>query len=195
MAKIGGLSLLLLVATVGCGARTSFESTDPPDAGSDEYGRPLALPRPVCPNAVPEIGTRCTPNGIECSYGESLAFGCRRSLVCNGRWEVERTGECTVYPSTCPEEPSPGESCYARFWSYDPLCEYEAGIGCHCSSEWECYGPPDDPNCPTIPPNLGEGCAIEGLYCRYGDPCRHGHSLLCGHGAWEQRGYYCAALP
>jgi hypothetical protein len=89
-------------------------------------------------------------------------------------------------------------------------CEYADGVGCYCvgnrsaaqggivgdSGLWKCYGPPKNGACPELLPNLGEGCAVNGQNCVYGQVTQQCFSpyarVVCESGAWQDAGGDCA---
>jgi hypothetical protein len=48
---------------------------------------------------------------------------------------------------------------------------------------WVCAPPPSDARCPGEIPQLGGGCADQGLDCNYG--CQDPMHVQCNNGAWE----------
>ena len=165
--------------------------------------RVSAIPGPSCPADEPLAGSACNLNGTECTFGDSATADCRRYYRCtNSEWELpaERNASCVSQPaSQCPREPSPEGRCTAGDVDVFVPCEYNDGIACYClgnpvgvpgaTGEWECYGPPAARQCPELLPNIGEGCAQTGQFCRYGVVglgCRTSYaSAYCYQGAWE----------
>jgi hypothetical protein len=175
-------------------------------------GSAVPLSRPACPEQEPAAGTDCGLEGIECSYGSSVVWMCRHLATCwHYSWQVIRNpcpqppeGFCPEAPPTdgqeCTPDPAitPIEVARVLLWA---TCVYDGGVACECFSwcgdvascpfRWECFGPPDDPDCPLVVPNLGQGCATEGTECNYGDPCKTGERVICRDGLWQRAGYPC----
>lgn len=172
-------------------------------------GRATATRSPVCPSEEPEVAQPCEEEGITCTYGESVTAFCRRYYECaNLSWQLQegRTAGCAFQPETfCSAEPAPGSECTVGQVSVFVPCEYSAGVACYCignpvgvpgaPGEWECYGPPRNASCPELLPNLGEGCAASGQFCRYGivtQACYAPYAqVYCYQGAWEAMGAGC----
>lgn len=173
--------------------------------GSASGPRAVPLPRPSCPEDEPEEGSDCSQEALRCSYGSSARPDCRPTYACTGgAWKATEVftnaSACTeAPPAQCPDSlPEDGAACATG--SGIP-CEYGSTL-CYCptlcgpaspnhcpngKNHWHCYDPPEDPECPELPPNLGEGCAQQGVECYYGDPCSQssGRSFFCREGVWE----------
>lgn len=206
----------LLPATGGCLGTTdegeggySTSSEDPRNIPCVLGGcaptpdRLTARPGPACPAEEPVPGSGCNADGMDCTFGNSATAHCRRYYRCEtGVWVFpnDRNATCSSQPaSQCPRDPSPEGECTAGEVDVFVPCEYSSGIACYClgnpvgipgaTGEWECYGPPPNPECPEILPNIGEGCARTGQFCRYGVVglgCRSSYaSVYCYRGGWE----------
>jgi hypothetical protein len=173
-----------------------------------EVQRPKASAPPQCPAGEPSAGTACTHESLRCSYGDSRTAQCRHIDECtNGFWQADTSildrYSCDPLPADyCPSEPHHQQPCTIGIVGMP--CEY-GELSCVCYARdpapgkhgnWLCYGPPANPECPAIAPNLGAGCGSKGLACNYdGDAClaAPNSSLFCFDGAWEQgEGYNCA---
>ena len=158
--------------------------------------RPSPLPRPACPPLPPSVGDGCEVERLRCSYGAGHPE-CHTYFDClGGTWQATigapGVGAC-VQPTNCPSEPSSRERC--AFETSVP-CEYP-GQSCVCYARWGgpvgnwlCYGPPRDVKCPATLPNLGEGCAEQGVACSYGQYDCNSPSftgVFCFRGQWEQQ--------
>ncbi len=165
--------------------------------------RPAELPRPSCPETLPDIGGACDLEGLDCSYGDSLTSYCREYRVCTNRtWKTHpsRAGRCQSHPPEfCPEMPQDGASCITGSIDSVIPCEYSGSIACYCLGSppntegaegfWECYAPPRNGECPEVLPNVGDGCSINGKTCHYGIPAQGCGApyveVFCYQGAWE----------
>ena len=114
----------------------------------------------VCPDAMPNDGEACTPDGLECSYGDC----CPSAASCvDGKWETYIT-DCAEQP--CPEvPPAAGDSC-ACFSS--PTCAYDQCATSGNNVTATCDG--------TVwqvatEPCMAVTCGNEGLECNAGDLC------------------------
>lgn len=136
----------------------------------DTSARPVPEARPQCPVQEPAVGTECGVRGLVCGYGDSPRAECRRVLECSDVWQVPEWLSHLVCIDDesigCPEaSPNHGEECDLAL--RDTPCFY--GVNqCSCrAGAWFCHGPPEDPRCPAILPNLGEGCDEVGVACAY----------------------------
>jgi hypothetical protein len=78
----------------------------------------------------------------------------------------------------------------------DAMCSCMNGVHWASGSDrWLCYGPPRDADCPKSLPNIGEGCATQGVQCSYLEGCDVPpySTVFCRNGAWEEgeRGTPC----
>jgi hypothetical protein len=173
-----------------------------------ELERPVPDPRPVCPESEPQVGDSCTEAGLLCSYGEAATSSCRAYYQCSeGSWTLDTRLDPERYPCEppaghCPPEPPTlGDGCtpppgYTPCVYEDVMCSCVAGNHWATSAEqWLCYGPPDDPSCPALLPNIGEGCSTQGVQCSYVEDCEFPpySTVFCYDGAWEEgtRGTPC----
>jgi len=162
--------------------------------------RPVPGPRPICPESEPSVAEACTDPGIVCGYGDSVTPTCRTYYECAGTtWRLDPRGErypCDEPPpGFCPPDPPPHNTSCTPVPGRAP-CVY-AGVTCGCVSgmhwatfgeQWLCYGPPSDPTCPETLPNIGEGCATQGVQCSYIEDCDLPpySTVFCRNGAWEE---------
>lgn len=172
--------------------------------------RVLAPPRPACPGDEPEEGAACQMGGLSCSYGRSAAAFCRRYYECVGSaWVVpeNRQSICENQPADfCPVSPEENAECtVGKIPDFVP-CEYPGAIVCYCMGNprfqvgapglWECYGPPQNPACPELLPNIGDGCAKTAQFCSYGiveQGCYAPYAnVYCYQGQWEIAGATCS---
>jgi hypothetical protein len=156
------------------------------------------VPRPKCPEELPEAGDPCTVANLVCGYGNRARSDCRALFTCTqSKWKAS-PWPCLAAPDGfCPAAPPPiGESCdVTRFANFGtvPICEYGTTVACYCAGNrlmdphvWGCNAPPTTEGCPEVPPNVGEGCSAQGLECTYGGPCQPGGGRwFCRNGAWE----------
>ncbi|MFZ5892345.1 MAG: hypothetical protein ACOY0T_14900 [Myxococcota bacterium] len=163
------------------------------------------LPRPACPPDKPTQGSACSAE-LTCSYGATSNWHCRSIFVCDGTVWDERQVECdTQAQSACPTSPpSSGDACSPQGTTKNllDLCGYADGNVCACyvctdrsptfpacsssGPRWSCAKPPVDLDCPLLPPNAGEGCAINGKECVYGpEGCGSRVTTFCHVGTWE----------
>jgi len=173
-----------------------------------QVDRPKPSAPPVCPATEPGAGSACANESLRCSYGDSSTAQCRRIHQCMaGTWEADTSissrYSCDPLPADyCPAEPHHQQPCTIA--TVGMPCTY-GELSCVCFARdpapgkpgnWLCYGPPANPACPALVPNLGAGCASKGLACNYdGDACQAApnSSLFCFDGAWEEgEGYNCA---
>jgi hypothetical protein len=164
--------------------------------------RPAPLPPPVCPLAEPTLGEPCPSDELECSYGGTVSTHCRHLFRCaEGQWQArERFDYCQSLPEQfCPAEPRHLADCTTGSFNPYVPCEYANAVSCYRfgpmfggRGRWECFGPPQNPDCPEVIPNLGDGCEIRGQYCNYGAydaSCASPYSdVYCYEGAWEDGG-------
>jgi hypothetical protein len=219
----GSFLLALLTVVAGCSGKTEptlGPGEDPASGESADYacvlgdcetiGRRAAdLTSPFCPVAEPTTGSPCTKDGQQCSYGDAPSAYCRRFLECvESVWRVPsvpRTA-CQAQPDGfCPSAPDPGGACTTNAVDYNVPCSYDSGVYCYClgnplrrpgiAGVWECYGPPRNGRCPEVLPNLGDGCARSGQYCKYGIVewgCFAPYAnVYCERGAWRLAGEAC----
>lgn len=156
----------------------------------------------------PDVGAACQGEA-RCGYGDSAAPQCRTVYDCaGGAWQADdslkQRYSCEPLPDDyCPSRPQHERSCVIGTPGLG--CQYDGDLTCVCRARepapgkngtWICFGPPANPRCPAVMPNLGEGCADQGLACNYDtDGCTAApiSSLFCFEGAWEQgEGYVCA---
>lgn len=168
------------------------------DQCPDDVGaRPVPLPRPICPSVEPGEGEPCEiASALACGYGDSPMVGCRTYFECDEVWQEPTWTERLPCPTDfdCPEaKPVSGSVCPGEELPY--TCSYAQAVRCSCRSislggptYWGCQGPPVDVRCPAQLPNLGEGCAENGLNCYYvssGCGAAPSSSVRCFQGAWQ----------
>jgi hypothetical protein len=160
--------------------------------------REKPLPPPVCPDLEPGDGEACDPDRLICSYGDSPTPLCRRYYHCDaGRWALDRALECQKLPDDyCPAAPAQGKACVVEVPGLP--CSFDDDVSCVCvgslaargqPGSWHCYGPPSNKACPATLPNIGEGCATNGVQCNYAaDGCSAppNSTVYCFEGAWEE---------
>ena len=163
-----------------------------------------------CPVHVPAVGSECAKPGQTCGYGDSPRPECRELVVCgNARsgksvWE-DRSGSCVgPPPAYCPaEQPLDGSSCELPMIADAPIaCTFDSAA-CYCTPclglrcldpapTWVCVEGGLETGCPTVAPNLGTVCTVEGLDCTFGNPCRGiGTVLACRGRAWTEGDVTC----
>jgi hypothetical protein len=146
----------------------------------------------VCPKTLPTAGGLCS-DGLVCSYTADVRTACRPIAKCGGgKWAINKP-ECEVLHG-CPAL-QVGAKCDAA--SANP-CMLNAtdGIYClctgcgnagACSSEtvWACAAGSGGSNCPKLPPNEGQMCAVDAP-CGYGS-CSTGNGVnaVCEAGTWN----------
>jgi hypothetical protein len=138
--------------------------------------RPQPLPRPSCPEQEPTLGDKCEHERERCGYGSASVALCRHYYDCiDGVWgpSTKNMSPCEAPPAVCsPTPPENGKACPG---DNGIPCDYDL-VSCFClgfrvfssPGAWFCYGPPRDPRCPAKLPNVGEGCADQGIACSYG---------------------------
>lgn len=204
----GGSSVVTSTATSGGAGGTNGTAPRQPvdpfpnDNPRTEGDRVKPGERVDCPDVEPAAGEECEKDGLDCSYGDSAVWKCRRKYTCDSHWA--RVGEdCEALPENyCTAEPSPGVACTpapSAIGPIAPTCEFESMI-CYCPTcdrfqpcdgdgtrEWICISPPADLDCPLLPPNIGEGCTEQAKHCVYGDTCLgNGVGVFCRGGVWEE---------
>jgi len=171
----------------------------------DDVPRPEPLPRPRCPESEPALDERCAEAGLLCSYGTSPTPHCRRYYKCEAETWIpdpaiyDQNYPCEELPSGyCPQEPAHETACTTAAFGLIP-CEYDA-LACYCVANtiepipgatgvWKCYGPPADAACPRVLPNIGEGCATQGVECNYTPYLCDAppySTVFCYQGEWEE---------
>jgi hypothetical protein len=169
--------------------------------------RPNSTARPVCPNLEPLLSAACYLDaGTVCSYGDDPRTACRHVYTCSkGNWTAMFTWSCPAITSYCPATaPAQQSNCMVPT---DPSVPCVFGdLSCYCGSPgiaagtaapWICYGPPANPACPAIAPNIGDGCSTQALECWYAPTgCDTPNSyVFCRNGQWEmEQGPPCAGL-
>jgi hypothetical protein len=156
------------------------------------------LPKPSCPEQPPESGSPCDSIDEQCSYGDETFWGCRSLFLCMPEGWLERERPCAEpQAGFCPAEIQPGQPCapanvspqtfaactYGSTACFCPTCDVD--WRCGFGQVWLCIAPPEDRDCPEVPPNAGDGCGETGQRCVYGDPCHGGVILFCRREAWE----------
>jgi hypothetical protein len=146
---------------------------------TDSGPRPTPLPRPLCPATEPKAGDTCSNASLYCEYGDSPAINCRTAYTCTKAdadtvWVADgalsKVYACNPAPS-CPSTPAPRPPC--DMGGLGSACKF-AGLVCSCilssheTPGWSCLGAPENPVCPEYLPNIGEGCAPNGVECMPG---------------------------
>lgn len=189
----------------GAGGNESVDRVDGSTIRRDgERSEPL--PTTVCPAQAPQEGSACDAEGVSCSFGDDPRWECRAIYHCRASsWEWVAPGDCLdTPPELCPSAPpESGHACApARGEPFvNPVACMYGERRCECYScathllshpvpceHWNCWGAPEDLDCPAAAPNAGDGClfAAQGKVCEYGDPCtRSGVSFLCRNRVWE----------
>lgn len=198
--SIGGSATSPSAGASGSAQASSLPCVDVPC--TDTGPRPTTLPRPQCPTTEPSVGDSCTINALYCGYGDSPAANCRRAYTCtqtNGssQWLLDATvtqaGPCVMpIAGQCPPAAAPRMPCDRGALSV--ACQYP-GLVCQCQLSsrdlpgWVCLGAPENILCPELLPNVGDGCAPNGIECDYAvnscDPTPN-RTLFCYQGAWER---------
>ena len=173
-----------------------------PGPCDDPRPRAVVLPRPVCPENPPVAGEPCDTSGLSCGYGGGKTPVCRELFECTGTWTRTEAplSYCPDLPAGyCPAAPPAlGDMCTISQFGIGVACEY-SDVVCRCTARfpvpggagnWACFGPPSDPECPATLPNIGEGCATDGVECWYDvegclDPRLY---VVCQDGAWTMSG-------
>jgi len=185
--------------TSGMGGMAITQAPTPCEGACMDTGpRPMPLPRPTCPTQQPQVGDACSVADLLCSYGDAPTPRCRAYYHCeNGSWAPDAA--LNNYPclmnADCPDVAANLSQCTLE--NAGIPCAYPDQL-CYCASGknkqagapgyWNCYGAPMNQNCPATLPNIGEGCAVQGLECHYAvDGCSAPpHStVFCREGAWE----------
>ena len=157
-----------------------------------------------CPQADPSEGAACRePTAPLCSYGDSPRPECRDLWTCtSGLWHAIHQG-CPQTPAGyCPDsQPLVRTSCSVSGPADWVACVYPGNVLCTCECDgagactpthFVCYPPPTTPGCPSILPNEGQPCAVQGTRCLYGNPCGNdGTAVLCRAGVWSAGLYTC----
>jgi hypothetical protein len=186
-------------STGSAGVAAIAQAPTPCEGGCMDTGlRPSPLPRPSCPLEEPQRGDPCSAEDLLCGYGDAPTPRCREYYRCqNGGWTKDPSLD--QYPcvmnTNCPDMAENLSACTLE--TAGVPCAYP-GLLCFCATGknsqpgargyWNCYGPPMNSDCPATLPNIGEGCAAQGLECHYAvDGCSAPpHStVFCREGAWE----------
>jgi len=229
--RVPSLALLAAVTalvglTLGCGgsvftgvtsggdsgtsdAGTHDSGPGPTDGGGgpDGFGDDSSTPwSPVCPVALPDAGTSCSKENMQCEYGSAWwSVSCDEVVQCqNGLW-------ATFKPSfdPCSAEPGPNPaSCPADFTSVPQgsacatngvSCIYDQGQ-CACqvplggpieidggTGYWGCV---PEQGCPFPRARLGTTCSIAAqVNCTY-EECSYAQT--CQAGVWQAEQEACA---
>ena len=113
------------------------------------------------------------------------------------KWALDASDAYPCVTATqCPSAPPQGAACQVEVpgvpCAYTGLlcfCEAASDAAAGADGHWGCYGPPADPACPALLPNLGEGCATQALECHYssnGCTAPPNSTVFCRGGAWEE---------
>ncbi len=186
-------------AAGGTGGAAIVQAPTPCEGPCMDTGpRPTPLPRPICPLQEPQVGEACSVPDLLCSYGDAPTPRCRGYYQCeNGSWTEDAA--LNNFPclanADCPATAANVSQCTLENTGIP--CAYPDQL-CYCASGknkqtgapgyWNCYGAPVNQDCPATLPNIGEGCAEQGLECHYAvDGCTAPpHStVFCRDGAWE----------
>lgn len=172
---------------VDSGAPVDSESPSDAPWGVPPDGGPWST---VCPANPPTKGGACSPEGVQCEYGDGWwNVSCDTVLECmNGTWSNYTPGSeaclpapgpnpsgCPINPGAIGSEsacPTPGLTCW-----------YGQGANCLCGSpfldagsepKWGCT---PEPGCPNARPRLGASCTTSPI-CLYagcfGEQCKNG---------------------
>jgi hypothetical protein len=161
-----------------------------------DRGVPDSISGSGCPASAPSGA--CAREGERCLYGDDIRVPCRTVATCKGgSWSLQAP-QCGN--QTCSGTPETLQSTQCNSAS-DVSC-LAAGVGewCEClvvpgppgATHWACFKPrTDNPAaCPTVPPNLGQPCAIASEFaCGYaagGTACNNGYLTQCRNGIWQQ---------
>ncbi len=209
-------SLTAALVFCGCGGGNVVSTSSPPDAdastaddapasmtadGAAEVSTKESGAKAGCPAVEPAQGLSCVGT-IDCAYSDSVRPDCRDRWSCrSGQWAVATPPCPQAPPGYCPSgQPSPSTSCTPMT---DPSaraeCEYPGNIFCQCvcpnsganagcaaTEQWVCWAPPAIAGCPSVVPNLGTACTVQGTQCTYGDPCNVGGvAVYCQAGIWQ----------
>jgi len=167
-------------------------------ACTNTSARPAPLPRPQCPELEPSAGAACSEADLRCSYGDAPTPRCRTYYRCSAsKWALDASDAYPCVTATqCPSAPPQGAACQVEVpgvpCAYTGLlcfCEAASDAAAGADGHWGCYGPPADPACPALLPNLGEGCATQALECHYasnGCTAPPNSTVFCRGGAWEE---------
>jgi len=172
-----------------------------PDGGGGDASMPWS---PVCPVGQPTVGAACSPENVQCEYGDSWwSVSCDLVTQCQGgQW-------ATFQPSfePCSAKPGPNDkSCPADFASVPQgtqcattglSCVYTQGE-CACQvplggpveidggiGDWGCV---PEQGCPFPRPRLGSACQGN-TTCTY-EACAYAQS--CMGGVWQAQPEACA---
>jgi len=149
----------------------------------------------VCPSTAPTVGSSCSPNGRDCSFGTSAFPECRTRLTCSGgKWAIGiNPGTCVnTAPSVCPAS-TPPASTACNAGDVGARCAYDPGTLCSCvnevcggtgcttlpSPQWVCGKVTT--GCPAQAPNSGSACDGSHPRCQY-EYC--GLTATCQSGFW-----------
>ena len=207
------MSTLSLTLAVGCGGSTAISPQDggPPDDGTNQKdtggqsdsGAPVdsgalidawGIPAdggpwsPECPATLPSQGAPCSPDMLQCEYGNAWwNVSCDMVVRCvGGSWANFQPGE-TCFPKPGPNSPScPMNPGMVAIGTACPqvgvTCWYGEGTNCVCNAPFTDGGPPEwfctpPTGCPGSRPRLGAGCTNSPL-CLYngcfGEECQNG---------------------
>ena len=213
MIRAWSAPLMLAVSggLVACGGSTTGrDSASSPgsDAGAAaDHGTQSANPSQggTCPTEVPSAGEACSL-GLDCSYGSSVRPDCRLRWSCPASadggpsvWRDVSMPCPQAPPGYCPTAQPDASSCIPMINPNERAsCEYPGSVICQCAcptsgpqlgcattESWVCYEPPVTSGCPSIVPNLGTACSVQGTQCLYGDPCNVGGlAVFCRAGVW-----------
>ncbi|MEZ4438618.1 MAG: hypothetical protein R3B72_05995 [Polyangiaceae bacterium] len=177
---IAATAVLAVPVAVGCGSPAAFER---------------------CPTDMPDVGDRCTDDGLACGYGPTCATQIR--FQCDdGFWGHEPTTAARSTSCECPAvEPKDGTFCSAEglscgygeqpcgLFARDLRCERGAWAVAEnvCNTPFECP--------PELPENKSS-CSVESYEnpeeCSYEvDGCTI--VATCGLDTWEVSTYGCPA--
>lgn len=175
----------LWLALLACRAEDTGGEADPP-----------IYQTVPCPAAEPTVGAKCT-GPMDCEYGDAVRPECRARFGCaeTTDWRWQEAADCTEAPAGFCPDTRPGETPCTPPISW-AACEYGNAV-CVCPCDpplegdghcapglWACFDPPTTEGCPTIAPNYGSPCSVQGLECNYGNVCDWGYSRFCYKGLW-----------
>ncbi len=196
--RFGVVVAAALLAFLACGSCSA-----PSDGGNGGNNFGAGTPwSPVCPDALPALGSPCTPTHtaapvpVACEYGDAWwDVACDTVVTCDGGWTIATPAgtQCTPKPGRNPAScPSSLGALPHACASGSPTCYYGT-VTCFCQIEGLPYPPPDagmfwscdvpQGACPAVRPRLGAACSNDGLLCNTGGGL---FGEECLGGFWQQ---------
>lgn len=153
------------------------DAASPADAGEESAPFPYRLGHEhcgACPADMPEAGTACTQQTLDCEYGDHPDFRCNTHVQCRGPlpWDGgtwQTFASFCARPTTC-APPMTGGACsdavdLGHCSSLGTICSTDAGL-CVCGyfgyPFWSCTRP-----CATPRPRMGCDCDPKTLCLDY----------------------------